>query len=175
MAITALVTGSAGPVGEVVAALRAAGAEAVGVADADQGISEAKSFSPGSLDCYVQLPVVLNPAGETVVAFSPASPSPPSRPFRLHRRSLRGIVLPLLSPRPKPRRSNCGLISTGRAPASVERRSTRRRGRRRCRARSRAPAGRASRAGAPGSARSARSRESTRASRAPRRGARAVR
>ena len=68
MAITALVTGSAGPVGEVVAALRAAGAEAMGVADADQGISEAKAFSPGSLDCYVQLPVVLNPAGDTVVA-----------------------------------------------------------------------------------------------------------
>jgi hypothetical protein len=65
---TALVTGSAGRTEEVVAALRAAGADAVGVTDLDQVEAAVRGRAAGSLDCYVQLPIVVRPAGATVVS-----------------------------------------------------------------------------------------------------------
>jgi len=68
MATTALITGSAGPAEQVAAALRDAGAEAVTVTDLDRLAGKVSSLAPGSLDCYIQLPVMLHPTGDTVVA-----------------------------------------------------------------------------------------------------------
>jgi hypothetical protein len=68
MATTALVTGSAGPAEDVAAALRVVGVEVVTVTDTETLADEVTSLAPGSLDCYVQLPVVLHPTGDTVVA-----------------------------------------------------------------------------------------------------------
>jgi hypothetical protein len=68
MATTALVTGSPGRTEEVVAALRAGGADAVGVTDLDQLDAAVRARSAGSLDCYIQLPIAVRPAGATVVS-----------------------------------------------------------------------------------------------------------
>jgi NAD(P)-dependent dehydrogenase (short-subunit alcohol dehydrogenase family) len=68
MTSRALVTGSAEPVAAVAAALRAAGAEVVAVTDVDRISEELRAFAPGSLDCYIQLPVMIHPTGDTVVA-----------------------------------------------------------------------------------------------------------
>jgi hypothetical protein len=72
MVTTALVTGSAGPAEQVAAALRDAGVEVVAVTDLETDLERVadavSSFAPGSLDCYIQLPVMLHPTGETVVA-----------------------------------------------------------------------------------------------------------
>jgi len=68
MAATVLVTGSPERVEQVVTALRAAGAEAVGRTDLDRLDAELAAFAPGSLAGYVQLPVSLQVTGETVVS-----------------------------------------------------------------------------------------------------------
>jgi hypothetical protein len=68
MVSTALVTGSAGPAEQVAAALRDAGVRVVTVTDLGTLDDALKAFSPGSLDCYIQLPVMIQPSGDTVVA-----------------------------------------------------------------------------------------------------------
>jgi hypothetical protein len=68
MTTTALITGSAGPAEQVAAALRDAGAQAMTVTDLDRLAEQLGSLAPGSLDCYIQLPVMLHPVGDTVVA-----------------------------------------------------------------------------------------------------------
>jgi len=61
-----LVTGSPEAVEPVVAAVRAAGAEAVGVTT---GVLAAlEELEPGSVGCYVQLPVGIAPSGDTAVS-----------------------------------------------------------------------------------------------------------
>jgi hypothetical protein len=68
MTVSVLVTGSADRVERVSHALRAAGAQAVSVPDAD-GLGEVVGRMPaGSLDCYIQLPVTLRPSGDAVVS-----------------------------------------------------------------------------------------------------------
>ena len=65
---TVLVTGSSEAVEPVLAAVRAAGADAVGLtADADM-IAALRKLDPGSVGCYVQLPVAITPSGETAVS-----------------------------------------------------------------------------------------------------------
>lgn len=67
MAQQALVSGSDERVGQVAEALRAAGAEVV-VSDVPSMLAEVLAGSaPGSLDCYVQLPVNVDVSGATVV------------------------------------------------------------------------------------------------------------
>ena len=61
-----LVTGSPEAVEPVVAAVRAAGVEAVGVT-ADV-LAALKELDPGSVGCYVQLPVGIAPSGDTAVS-----------------------------------------------------------------------------------------------------------
>jgi hypothetical protein len=68
MTTTALVTGSAGPAEQVAAALREAGVEVATVTDLNRLAGQLRAFPPGSLDCYIQLPVVIRPTGDTVVA-----------------------------------------------------------------------------------------------------------
>jgi hypothetical protein len=63
-----LVTGSAERVEGVIAALRAAGVEATGVTDLASLADQVKTFPPGSLDYYVQLPVSLRPTGDSLVS-----------------------------------------------------------------------------------------------------------
>ncbi len=65
---TALVTGSAERVEGLAAALGVAGAEVVSVTDLDRLHEAVEAFHPGSLDCYIQLPMVLRPTGDTVVS-----------------------------------------------------------------------------------------------------------
>jgi len=65
---TVLVTGSPEAVEPVVAAVKAAGAEAVGLT-ADIDLVEAlQKLDPGSVGCYVQLPVGITPSGDTAVS-----------------------------------------------------------------------------------------------------------
>lgn len=64
----ALVTGSAERVEEVSAALEAADVETVRVSDPDELAAAVSALDPGSLDCYVQLPVALTVDGDTIVA-----------------------------------------------------------------------------------------------------------
>jgi hypothetical protein len=62
-----VVTGAAEQVAEVSAALRGAGAEVTGVDDLGQlGVIMA-GLAPGSLDCYVQLPVHVAARGDAVI------------------------------------------------------------------------------------------------------------
>ncbi len=64
----ALVTGSTERVEGVAAALGHAGAEVVSVTDLDRLDEAVKAFEPGSLDCYIQLPIALHPMGDSVVS-----------------------------------------------------------------------------------------------------------
>lgn len=68
MTLSVLVTGSHERVERVSEALRAAGAEVVGVPDADQLGDLVGRLPEGSVDCYVQLPVTLRPTGAAVVS-----------------------------------------------------------------------------------------------------------
>jgi hypothetical protein len=61
-----LVTGSPEAVEPVVAAVRAAGAEAVGVTT--DVLAALEGLEPGSVGCYVQLPVGIAPSGDTAVS-----------------------------------------------------------------------------------------------------------
>jgi hypothetical protein len=61
-----LVTGSPEAVEPVVAAVRAAGAEAVGVTT--DVLAALEELEPGSVGCYVQLPVGIAPSGDTAVS-----------------------------------------------------------------------------------------------------------
>jgi hypothetical protein len=63
-----LVTGSDRRVDAVVSALRAAGADVLSAPGPDQLDETVKPLPPGSLDCYIQLPVTLRPSGEAVVS-----------------------------------------------------------------------------------------------------------
>jgi hypothetical protein len=65
---TVLVTGSDTRVDPVATALRAAGAEVLAATDLDQLKNVVTPLPPGSVVCYVQLPVALRPAGDTVVS-----------------------------------------------------------------------------------------------------------
>jgi hypothetical protein len=67
VAPTVLVTGSDRRVNAVAAALRAAGADVLSAPGLDE-LDEVVSLLPGSLDCYIQLPVTLRPSGEAVVS-----------------------------------------------------------------------------------------------------------
>lgn len=65
---TVLVTGSSDAVEPVVEAVRAAGAEPVGLtADVDL-VAALQKLDPGSIACYVQLPVGITPSGDTAVS-----------------------------------------------------------------------------------------------------------
>jgi hypothetical protein len=68
MVSTALVTGSAGPAEQVAAALRDSGAQVITVTELDTLESALADVPPRSLDSYVQLPVMIRPTGDTVVA-----------------------------------------------------------------------------------------------------------
>lgn len=65
---TVVVSGSAEAAEPVVAALRMAGAKAVAVTGAEQLVAALKMLPPRSLGAYVQLPVLLEPGGDTVVS-----------------------------------------------------------------------------------------------------------
>jgi hypothetical protein len=67
-ATKAVVTGSPERVDEVAVALEAAGVEVMRVSDLDRLAAVVSGLQPGSLDCYVQLPVALEATGDTVVA-----------------------------------------------------------------------------------------------------------
>jgi hypothetical protein len=65
---TVLVTGSSQAVEPVLAAVRAAGVDGVGLtADADM-IAALRKLDPGSVACYVQMPVAITPSGDTAVS-----------------------------------------------------------------------------------------------------------
>lgn len=66
MSSTVVVTGAPGQVAAVSAALRQAGAEVTAVDDLEGLDAALAGISPGSLDCYVQLPVQLRARGGTV-------------------------------------------------------------------------------------------------------------
>lgn len=68
MGTRVLVTGSASRVDAVAAALRQAGAEVISAPSLDRLADEVEALAPGSLDCYIQLPVTLQPSGDTVVS-----------------------------------------------------------------------------------------------------------
>jgi hypothetical protein len=68
VAPTVLVTGSEQRVEEVGSALRAAGADVLSAPGLDRLDEAVKPLRPGSLDCYIQLPVTLRPSGGTVVS-----------------------------------------------------------------------------------------------------------
>ena len=65
---TVMVTGSDQRVEAVAAALRAGGANVLTAPRLDRLVDEVKSLRAGSLDCYIQLPVTLRPAGDAVVS-----------------------------------------------------------------------------------------------------------
>jgi len=65
---TVLVTGSPEAVEPVLAAVRAAGADGVGLTDDTDLIAELQKLDPGSIACYVQLPVGITPSGDTAVS-----------------------------------------------------------------------------------------------------------
>src|SRR5436190_2049289 len=65
---TVLVTGSAEAVEPVVAAARAAGADAVGLTADTDLVTALRKLDPGSVGCYVQLPVGIIPEGDTAVS-----------------------------------------------------------------------------------------------------------
>jgi hypothetical protein len=62
-----VVTGAAEQVAAVSAALRAAGAEVTAVDDLEQLGAAFAGLAPGSLDCYVQLPVHVAARGDAVI------------------------------------------------------------------------------------------------------------
>lgn len=67
MGSTVVVTGSAEQVAEVSAALRSAGAEVIAVDDLGALGAAVAGIAPGSLDCYVQLPVHVPARGNAVI------------------------------------------------------------------------------------------------------------
>ena len=67
MGSTVVVTGAAEPVAAVSAALRQAGALVTAVDDLGRLKAAVAGIAPGSLDCYVQLPVHVAARGEAVV------------------------------------------------------------------------------------------------------------
>jgi nucleoside-diphosphate-sugar epimerase len=64
---TVVVTGASGQVAAVSTALREAGAEVIAVDDLRQLDAAVAGISPGSLDCYVQLPVHVAARGDAVI------------------------------------------------------------------------------------------------------------
>jgi len=64
---TVVVTGAAEQVAAVSAALKDAGAEVTAVDDLGKLEAAVAGFVPGSLDCYVQLPVHVGARGKTVI------------------------------------------------------------------------------------------------------------
>lgn len=67
MGSTVAVTGAAQQVAAVSAALRNAGAEVIAVDDLAALGAAVAGLAPGSLDCYVQLPVHVAPRGNAVI------------------------------------------------------------------------------------------------------------
>ena len=67
MGSTVAVTGAAEQVAAVSAALRNAGAEVIAVDDLGALGAAVAGLAPGSLDCYVQLPVHVAPRGNAVI------------------------------------------------------------------------------------------------------------
>ena len=65
---TVLVTGSPEAVKPVIAAVQSAGAEGVGFTGDTDLVAELQKLDPGSVGCYVQLPVSIAPSGETAVS-----------------------------------------------------------------------------------------------------------
>jgi hypothetical protein len=65
---TVLVTGSPEAVEPVVAAVRAAGADGVGITADTDLVATLRELDPGSVSCYVQLPVGITPSGDTAVS-----------------------------------------------------------------------------------------------------------
>ena len=64
---TVLVTGSPEGVAPVLDAVRAAGSTAIGLTDPARLVADLRAQEPGSVDCYVQLPVALVPEGANAV------------------------------------------------------------------------------------------------------------
>ena len=67
MGSTVAVTGATEQVAAVSAALRKAGAEVIAVDDLGSLGAAVAGLAPGSLDCYVQLPVHVEPRGDDVI------------------------------------------------------------------------------------------------------------
>lgn len=67
MGSTVVVTGAAEPVAAVAAALRDAGAKVTAVDDLGKLDAAVAGMAPGSLDCYVQLPVHVAARGDAVI------------------------------------------------------------------------------------------------------------
>ena len=67
MGATVVVTGAAGQVAAVSAALTSAGAEVIAVDDLGALGAAVAGVAPGSLDCYVQLPVHVAARGNAVI------------------------------------------------------------------------------------------------------------
>ena len=67
MGSTIVVTGAAEPVAAVSAALRKAGAEVTAVDDLGKLDAAVTGIAPGSLECYVQLPVHVSARGKAVI------------------------------------------------------------------------------------------------------------
>ena len=65
---TVLVTGSPEAVEPVVAAVRAAGADGVGITADTDLVATLRKLDPGSVGCYVQLPIGITPSGDTAVS-----------------------------------------------------------------------------------------------------------
>jgi hypothetical protein len=65
---TVLVTGSPEAVEPVVAAVRAAGADGVGITADTDLVAALRNLDPGSVSCYVQLPIGISPSGDTAVS-----------------------------------------------------------------------------------------------------------
>ena len=65
---TVLVTGSPEAVEPVLAAVRAAGSDGVGLTADTDLVEELRKLEPGSVECYVQLPVGIAPEGDTAVS-----------------------------------------------------------------------------------------------------------
>jgi hypothetical protein len=68
LATRVLVTGSVERIDGVAAALRGADTEVMTVTDLGRLGDEVAALPPGSIDCYIQLPVTLRPSGETTVS-----------------------------------------------------------------------------------------------------------
>ena len=65
---TVLVTGSPEAVAPVLDAVRSAGVEGVGLSDHTDLVAALRALEPGSVSCYVQLPVGISPEGDTAVS-----------------------------------------------------------------------------------------------------------
>jgi hypothetical protein len=65
---TVLVTGSPEAAAPVLEAVRSMGAETIGLTDPSGLVTALGELEPGSISCYVQLPVGIAPEGETAVS-----------------------------------------------------------------------------------------------------------